>query len=384
MAIDYSQGKIREIQRLLNAIRDRAPRTTWSRVRVDGLWGNETKTAVQKFQVYAHLSADGIPGPQTWEALQNYSSATSFISAARPGYTIAQPSLNPNENTILNNKALSIVNYAIKEMTNLMDSLDDVVRDMARGISNYGKADPNALKNSYVHFTSRWDPRMKELRKAVQGFIHSGDTIAKNKKAMATAKYLQANNLNRSLSQAQALQKHYGKAKLNKCNEIIQEIKKYDFVAKIDKYLKSKGFSGEIKLDKLGAAFKGKSVKVSAGGGALLILSLKDVLWDLVQVNKWGTEEWWQDFKKHLYEFFDGLIMGFAAVVIAQIITGAIAAVAAICGVTISAGWIVVIVAAIAFLIAFVLMYLLQEADVSFTETAVQGYQGLFGLFLNR
>ena len=76
--------------------------------------------------------------------------------------------------------------------------------------------------------------------------------------------------------------------------------------------------------------------------------------------------------------------MGFAAVVIAQIITGAIAAVAAICGVTISAGWIVVIVAAIAFLIAFVLMYLLQEADVSFTETAVQGYQGLFGLFLNR
>ncbi len=384
MAIDYSQGKIRELQRLLNAIRDKAPRTTWGRVRVDGLWGNETKTAVQKFQVYAHLSADGIPGPQTWDALQNYSSATSFISAARPGYTIAQPSLNPNDNTILNNKALSIVNFIIKEMTDLMSSLDHVVCDMARGISNYGKADPNSLKNSYVHFTSRWDPRMKELRKAVQGFIHSSDTIAKNKKAMAKAKYLQANNLNRSLSQAQATQKYYGKVKLNTCNEIIQVIKEYDFVAKIDKFLKSKGFSGEIKLDKLGAAFKGKSVKVSAGGGALLILSLKDVLWDLVLVNKWGTEEWRQDLKKHLYEFFDGIVMAFAATVIAQIIVGAIAAVLAICGVTISAGMIVAIVAAIAFLIASALIYLLQEADVSFTETAVQGCQEIFRFFSNR
>ena len=253
-----------------------------------------------------------------------------------------------------------------------------------RRISNYGKADPNSLKNSYVHFTSRWDPRMKELRKAVQGFIHSSDTIAKNKKAMAKAKYLQANNLNRSLSQAQATQKYYGKVKLNTCNEIIQVIKEYDFVAKIDKFLKSKGFSGEIKLDKLGAAFKGKSVKVSAGGGALLILSLKDVLWDLVLVNKWGTEEWRQDLKKHLYEFFDGIVMAFAATVIAQIIVGAIAAVLAICGVTISAGMIVAIVAAIAFLIASALIYLLQEADVSFTETAVQGCQEIFRFFSNR
>ncbi len=381
MAVDYSQGKIREIQRLLNVIRDKAPSATWGSIRVDGIWGPETLSALRKFQGYAHLSVDGIPGPQTWGALQNYSSATSFLSSARPGYTLAQPSLSPNDNTSFSKKGLSIVNAVSDVMIGFMGNLSDVVSEMAKGIRDYGKADPNALKNSYVHFTARWDSRMKDLRKAVQGFIQSGDNIAKNEKAMASAKYLHANNVNRRLRQAEVLQKHYGKVKLNKCNEIIREIKKYDFVSKIDKYLKNKGFSGEIKLDKLGTAFKGKNIKVSTGGTALLVFSLKDILWDLVQINKWGTDQWWQDLKKDLYEFFDGLVMAFAAAVIAQIIAGAIASIAAICGVTISAGWIVVIVAALTILIASVLMYLLQEADVSFTETAVQGYQELFRSF---
>lgn len=82
MAIDYSQGTIRELQRKLNEIRAKAPKTTWGSVKVDGLWGNETLTALRKFQEYAHLSVDGIPGSQTWSALRNYSSATSFLSAA--------------------------------------------------------------------------------------------------------------------------------------------------------------------------------------------------------------------------------------------------------------------------------------------------------------
>ncbi len=381
MAIDYSQGTIRELQRMLNAIKDKAPSTTWGSIRVDGLWGTETLNAVRKFQEYAHLPIDGIPGQQTWGALRSYSSATSFLSTARSGYTLAQPSLNPNNNSSNNKTALSVVNMATSLMTDLIGNMSDIVNEMAKGIKDYSKVDPKALKNSYVHFTTRWDSRMKDLRRAVQGFIHTEETIAQNKKALASAKYLQAHRVNQNLSQAQALNKHYGKMKLNKSNEIIREIKKYDFISKIDKYLKSKGISGEIKLDKLGSAFKGKNFKVSAGGTALLVFSLKDVLWDLVQINKWGTDQWWQDLKKDLYEFFDGLVMAFAAAVIAQIIAGAIAGIAAICGFTISAGWIVVIVAALAIIIASVLMYLLQTADVSFTETAVQGYQELYRLF---
>ena len=169
---------------------------------------------------------------------------------------------------------------------------------------------------------------------------------------------------------------------MKKSNEILAEIKKYDFVSKVDRYLKKMGITGEIRLDRLGTAFKGKSFKVSAGGTAMLIFSLKDVLWDLVQIKEWGTEQWWQDLKKDLYDFFDGLVMAFAAAVIAQIVAAVIAGIAAALGFTISAGWIVVIVAALAIIIASIFMYLLQEADISFTETALQGYQELYRLFI--
>lgn len=61
---DYGDtgSKVREIQALL----------TWHNfsTAVDGIFGGGTRTAVKGFQNSKGLPADGIVGPQTWEALR--------------------------------------------------------------------------------------------------------------------------------------------------------------------------------------------------------------------------------------------------------------------------------------------------------------------------
>ena len=91
---------------------------------------------------------------------------------------------------------------------------------------------------------------------------------------------------------------------------------------------------------------------------------------DILDFKNWGSVEWKAEFKKHLYEFVDGMIMGFAAAVIAEVIVAIVAAAATLVGITISAGWIVVIVAILA--VAAGLMYLLDVSGKSFSETVLQ------------
>ncbi|MFD7540232.1 peptidoglycan-binding protein [Streptomyces sp. NPDC059819] len=56
---------IKQAQCQLNSVLDR-------RVTVDGIFGSGTKSATIAFQQCAGLSADGIIGPNTWSALDNW------------------------------------------------------------------------------------------------------------------------------------------------------------------------------------------------------------------------------------------------------------------------------------------------------------------------
>ena len=44
-------------------------RRTLSDRQIDGIFGPVTKSAVEQFQGYSHLTVDGIVGPATWAAL---------------------------------------------------------------------------------------------------------------------------------------------------------------------------------------------------------------------------------------------------------------------------------------------------------------------------
>ena len=50
-------------------------------------------------------------------------------------------------------------------------------------------------------------------------------------------------------------------------------------------------------------------------------------------------------------------------------------------GASISAGWIAVIVAIVAILIAALITYFMDEAEVSFSETALEGYKSIVRIF---
>jgi len=70
---------VRHLQEKLRAVSN-------SELVVDGIFGNNTETAVRNFQVTAHLEkVDGIAGPETWAALDNAPLLHSEPSMSQPG-----------------------------------------------------------------------------------------------------------------------------------------------------------------------------------------------------------------------------------------------------------------------------------------------------------
>jgi len=63
--------------------------------KIDGVFGNQTKTAVMNFQKSVGLSADGIVGPRTWNALMPYINGY-FLYTIQAGDTFYSIALNFN------------------------------------------------------------------------------------------------------------------------------------------------------------------------------------------------------------------------------------------------------------------------------------------------
>jgi len=60
---DAAGAQVRTVQGLLQA--------RGYSVTLDGVFGPATQATVERFQGNAHLSADGVVGPQTWPALMD-------------------------------------------------------------------------------------------------------------------------------------------------------------------------------------------------------------------------------------------------------------------------------------------------------------------------
>ena len=153
--------------------------------------------------------------------------------------------------------------------------------------------------------------------------------------------------------------------------KLVQELKKFNIVEKIEKQLEAKGISGRIQLN----ALKGKPTIQIRGGGILQFFVYKDVVLDLCRINEYGTEKWKADIHKHLVQLMDGLIVGVVSTFVAELIVAiGAAAVAAVAGVTVSAGVIVIIVAIVATILGLIISYFMYENDFSFGELAMEGY----------
>lgn len=368
-----------DLQCKLNAVRNTFHHN-WPLLKPDGYFGNDTERAVKGFQQSVTISSDGIVGDQTWGYLNSKVRNVPTIKSAQNNLSIGPATSNSVIEGGKNDPSiLKIAGTITTTILSIVDDMDDFVKSMVKSIRNYSKVNPNALKNSYVNFTARWDPRMRELRNAVQKIIQSNETISANKpQANKRINYRHPDsiqvsnkiNAQRTISSAQTQNRIYKKVAFKNSENIIKELERINLVSRIENYLKAHGISGEISLDKL-KFFKGKKIKLK-GGGVFLLWSLKDLIADILDFKNWGSMEWKAEFKKHLYEFVDGMIMGFAAAVIAEVIVAIVAAAATLVGITISAGWIVVIVAILAVIIAAGLMYLLDVSGKSFSETVLQ------------
>lgn len=72
-------------------------RQTLSYNQVDGIFGPATKTAVEKFQGYSHLTVDGVVGPATWAALHGNRTQPPTLAQGSQGAIVEKLQIALNE-----------------------------------------------------------------------------------------------------------------------------------------------------------------------------------------------------------------------------------------------------------------------------------------------
>jgi hypothetical protein len=295
------------------------------------------------------------------------------------------PMIKPASNNLIpyyDTKGLSEKYPLLKIMDyigDFLDNLDIFIGQQSCHITDMGKTSPNVLRGAYISFATQWNPKMKNLKQLFHSNLTSNKIILNNSSQAKVrvdsvrtfSERQQIIKSQRNISYAQQ-NLRINTLKAQKASmDLLAELKRYDLLNKIDKFLKSKGLSGEIKVEALKNFKMSGNMKIGAGT-YLKVWNYKDILVDVLNYNEWGTDKWKEKIIKDTYKALDAIIIGYASAVIAELIVGAVIA---LVGATISVGWIVVIVAIVAVIIAALISYLLDSVEVSFSEYAVQGYK---------
>lgn len=368
---------VQSIQMKLNAINIQV-HGNWPYLQTDGLFGEKTKQAVKAFQVYRNITpVSGEVGDTTLHYINESYNHVPQIS-----------SLRSDTKTYYDTKGISD-KYPIVKMgdflKDVIEGLDDFTKKEMANVIKMGNQSPQALQARFNSFATRFNPQMRRLKSLCQKCIDNQNVINTNKETARTRvdsvrtyqEKQQIRNSQRVISNAQSALKIDKTQAKNISFNIVDELKKFDLMSKIDAFLRSKGLSGEIKLDLL-KKFKLQPQEIKINAGTYFkIWAYKDIIADVIAYKEWGTEEWKHKFVKHIYDLLDGIIIGYASAVLAELAVGAIASTAAAVGLTISVGWIAGLVVIVTLAIALLIGYLLNSADVSFSEYAIQGYKSI-------
>jgi len=335
-------SEVAEVQRMLNSIRVNFHHS-WDYLSEDGIYGKQTANVVRQFQIYKGISSqmtkDGpVLGDTTILYIKEMYQHVPQICSISPYTKIynAHQKISP----------IDIAKNITDGVISCIQTFDEFLKREISYTNSLRASNPNAMQQRFYSFATKMDPTMQKLKKHLSAYFDKDDFLNKSY--------------------------HNKNAKKNRQN-LVKELKKFDIVAKIERFLESKGFSGKIEI---GGSKSKNTIKIK-GGGILAIWSYKDLILDICKFSEWGTEKWSADLKKHFYEVLDGLIIGYASTVIAELIVGVTAAAV---GVTISAGWIVAIIAIAALLISILFSFLMSEADVSFSQKAFEGYSEIISL----
>lgn len=323
---------VREVQYMLNSIRLNFHHN-WEYLTEDGIYGKKSAQTVKKYQEYRGISSQmsslgPILGDTTISYIRDsYSYVPKLIPA--PASSETKPQKGRFRDTIKIDEVCA----------GLLATYNDFLNSTLKRIQSLAINNPQALKSMYWDMATKYEPQLNKLKTKLQeAFDSKGE---KRKKRNASAK--------------------------SSRHHLVRELRKFDIVTKIEKFLESKGLKGKIELK----ALKGKGNFNFKGGGLLQLYAYKDIIYDLLQITEYGTEEWKEDFLKDLSNLIDSLITGVVSTVLAEL---AVAGAIALTGATISVGWIVVIVAIVATIIGLVISYLMYKTDFSFGDLALEGY----------
>ncbi len=330
----------------------------WNPIDEDGIFGPKTEEAVKCFQKYCNITNNGEVDVVTYNRLKNI--ASEIYSA-------------PYKEVSSNTKSTHIEknDFSIKEIAdNIVDfinNFDDLIKDEIEYAKSVGRFDSKIVSSRFNYHISKLDPKMKKLVQLSETKIANDQKIKSLKQEIKSLRgdSIQKRHYQRQMSKPQEMNRYALKTVPKGSNNFIVDIKKWDIVQKIVDKLKQMGITGEIKVTKL------KSIKVSSGG-VFLAYSLKDIIWDLLQYDEWGTKQWLDDLKKDCYDFLDGLIIGIVSMVIAQVI---LLIVGAFVSITISGGWIAAIVVMLAMIIGILISLFISKVcgeDASISKYIIE------------
>lgn len=335
-------SEVAEIQRMLNIIRGKF-HCNWEYLTEDGIYWKQTANVVRQFQIYKGISSQMTnDGPVLGDTTIRYiREAYQYVPQIGPSSYSTQAHHVPKKVN-----PLEIAKSITDQIMGCIQTFDDFLKREISYVNSLRTSYPNALQQRFYSLATKMDPTMQKLKKHLFAYHDKNELLNKP---------FHNKNVRKSRQ------------------SLVKELKKFDIVAKIERFFASKGISGQIKI---GGQNSKRTIKIK-GGTILTIWSLKDLIIDICKISEWGTEAWNADIKKHFFEVLDGFIIGYASTLIAEFFVGG-AAVAI--GATISAGWIIAIIAIAALLISLLFSYLMSEAEVSFSQTAFEGYGEIISL----
>ncbi len=371
------------VQRQLNSIKS-ALLHTLPTIKEDGLYGEETEKAIKVFQQICNISADGKLGPQTSSCISQKLREMPSIGVAVPKYYISDASpkyyISDASPKYYISAASSKTKGKTKNSFSLYDEADQFVgavidfnstlKTVAGNVATLKNPAPEMVFRCFKGSLETIDPTLKRMQESLSKYHHhkSNSTVSADTLKMAKSNSIHPSLQGRAAAQSvsmaktsERMTKYFMKEVTNAKDAILNNLYRYDFVSKIGSKLKAMGLSGKVDLSKVN--IKGGLVGIG------FIYSLKDIIWDIFHIadlfDETKKEAWLKDLQKDCYDFLDSLIIGCVSCFLAQLI---VVGGAALAGLTVSSGTILVAIVIVALIIGLVFSYVLSSNDISFTR----------------
>lgn len=361
---------VKDIQHKLNVV-DKA------NIAEDGLWGQQTISAIRNFRNNYGLSnrpysANGELDTDTMNKLNDL-----YYYGTKLGPSTLTISQAPRAKVTVDHfNAWTLPNQAVETFINFTDS----IRKMMGDVMQMKNPSPTSLFKFFKKPLESLDPNFNKLRRQMEKFasytargVVAEDTIRTSRHNPHTRKGVdfEVHSAQQQVSSANVNRNMAAKtlSAIDKTKAgIVNEIRNYDIANKVKTWFNNTRMHPT----------KATGAKPKVGGVVGYVWAFKDVLWDLKDLVPVATggmkfETWFEDFRKDFYAALDGLIIGLISTFIAEALVAAGVGVAAAAGISAPVIAVAIIVFILATIIGMFISWLLDKGNISFSQFILEG-----------